>query len=220
MRYTEQVFAEKDSLEIDGESFSFVREIGEGKSATSFLYAGSGKMVTLKRYRETEQNKIPFEDALDFEILSYERLVQAGVPTPRLIGYNRESYLMVKEYIDGPVMIDWVAAGRITEEIFRMMFAMQSQLKDSGFHVDYYPANFVLRDGVMYCIDYETHLYDEEWDFVNWGVFYWLNREGMARFLKEGDPVLINRPGTYKPYEEPFRKRRDELLDKFGAAIR
>lgn len=216
MKYLDNITLEADSLFVDGEKFIHVSEIGRGKSAVSHLFERRGRKLTLKKYTDTEQNQIPFEEALDFEILSYERLVESGVAVPKLIGYNRDSYIMVKEYIEGPVLIDFVAQDRVTEDHFQQMFAIQYKLQKRGYHVDFYPANFVLSNGRIYCIDYETHIYLEEWDFINWGIFYWLNCDGIRRFLKEGDPYLINRPDSrYKPYEEEFLERRDELVEKF-----
>ena len=37
----------------------------------------------------------------------------------------------------------------------------------------YYPTNFVVRDGVLYYIDFECNDYMEQWDFEHWGNQYW-----------------------------------------------
>ncbi len=156
---------------------------------------------------------------MDFELVSYDRLVESNVATPKLIGVNRDDYILVKEYIDGPVMIDWVAEEKLTDELFLQMFQMQHALKKKGYHVDYYPANFILSQGQIYCIDYEAHPYLEEWDFTNWGIFYWLNNDGIRQFLEEERAELINKPGTYKPYEEGFIQQRDRLVKLYEASL-
>ncbi len=43
-------------------------------------------------------------------------------------------------------------------------------------------------------IDYEINEYSDEWSFEQWGVWYWANREGVARFLETGDSSAINDP--------------------------
>jgi TP53 regulating kinase-like protein len=205
-----------EKLVIDNREYHLVNKIGEGKSATSFLYQGGGDKVTLKKYRVTEQNEIPFEQAMEFELVSYERLVESGVATPKLLALGHDDYFMVKEYIDGPVMIDLVAENSITDEMFKKMFIMNNRLKRHGYHVDYYPANFVMKNERMYCIDYETHIYIEEWDFPNWGIFYWLNNEGIRKILETGEHHHINKPGCYKPIDEPFMEHRNELVKLYG----
>jgi len=173
--------------------------------------------MTFKKYRETEQNKIPFNEALDFEIISYERLIESGVPTPQLIGFNRESYIMAKEYIDGPVMINFVAENKVNDTIYQLRFEMQNKLKNNDYHIDYYPANFVFSENKIFYIDYETHIYNAEWDFINWGIFYWLNTEGIKQFLIKENHSLINKPNSYKPHEEGFIEKRDQLVKQFNS---
>lgn len=207
---------DEQRLELDGQGFDLVREIGVGKAARSYLYQRGERLITLKRYRSTEQMQVPFDELLDFEMLGYRRLCEADIPTPRLLGYCRQHYCLVKEYIQGPVMIDWVAEGRISDELFAQMFAINNRLKNKGYHVDYYPANFVLHQGRLYCVDYEAHHYLEEWDFPHWGIYYWLNQAGMQQFLVNPDPLLINKANSYKPHDEPFRAQRDALLARFG----
>jgi hypothetical protein len=43
-------------------------------------------------------------------------------------------------------------------------------------------------------IDYEINEFADEWSFEEWGVWYWANREGVARFLESGDSAAINDP--------------------------
>ena len=50
---------------------------------------------------------------------------------------------------------------------------MCGKLYPANINIDYFPTNFVLRDGTLYYIDYECNKYMEEWDFDNWGKEYW-----------------------------------------------
>ena len=40
-------------------------------------------------------------------------------------------------------------------------------------NIDYFPTNFVVRDGKVYYIDFECNDYMEQWDFQHWGSKYW-----------------------------------------------
>ncbi len=204
------------TVTLDGRAYSLIRELGRGKSAISYLYGCDGELVTVKRYIEVAHNGIPFEQALEVELLSYQRMCQAGVRCPELLGYCTEQYLLVKRFVPGEVISDRVAAGTLTDAIFAKAFAYANQLKQHGFHVDFFPANFVLSDDELYCIDYEAHPYMEEWNFPNWGIFYWLNQQGLRQFLQDGQHHHINKPDSFKPWDEPFVPRRDELMAAFG----
>ena len=50
---------------------------------------------------------------------------------------------------------------------------MCARLYPAGLNIDYYPTNFVPRDGTLYYIDYECNAYMQEWDFAHWGARYW-----------------------------------------------
>ena len=51
--------------------------------------------------------------------------------------------------------------------------AMCARLYPAGLNIDYYPTNFVPRDGTLYYIDYECSAYMEPWDFEHWGLPVW-----------------------------------------------
>ena len=50
---------------------------------------------------------------------------------------------------------------------------MAELAKKANLNIDYYPTNFVVRDGLLYYIDYECNQYMSEWNFENWGMKYW-----------------------------------------------
>ena len=61
-------------------------------------------------------------------------------------------------------------------------------LYPAGLNIDYYPTNFVPRAGVLYYIDYECNAYEEQWDFVHWGVQYLAGSGAEGKRLKENRP--------------------------------
>ncbi len=40
-------------------------------------------------------------------------------------------------------------------------------------NIDYFPTNFIVKDEVLWYIDYECNEYMEQWNFENWGIKYW-----------------------------------------------
>ena len=63
--------------------------------------------------------------------------------------------------------------GHIDPNWLTQVRAMCGLLYPAGLNIDYYPTNFVPRDGTLYYIDYECSAYMEQWDFEHWGVQYW-----------------------------------------------
>ena len=218
---------QEQTLWLANQPYQLIRELGRGKSAISYLYRRAGDTgnetelpaeVVLKRYCSTAEQTIPFAQALEFELCSYQRLQQSAIQHPRLLGYSVEAYCLVKEYIAGSLIIDLLVEERLDDRHFRPIFVMAEQLQQAGWHIDYYPANFVLNDRGLFYIDYEAHPYQAEWDFAHWGIFYWLNREGIRRFRETGDPIHINKPGQPKPWDAPFAAQRESLLRRLQPA--
>ena len=211
----------EQTLWLAGQRYDPVRELGRGKSAVSYLYRRAPAQnahpdlpeeLVLKRYCSTREQTIPFAQALEFELCSYQRLQNAQIQHPKLLGYSVEAYCLAKEYIAGTLIIDLIVEQGLDDRHFRPILAMAEQLQLAGWHIDYYPANFVLNEQGLHYIDYEAHPYNAEWDFAHWGIFYWLNREGIRRFRETGDPIHINKPGQPKPWDEPFLAQRESLL--------
>ena len=111
---------------------------------------------------------------------------------------------------------DLLAVERLSAFIPEKIFDMHKRFKEVGIHVDYFPTNFIYTsDNEIYCIDYECYDYNEEWDFLNWGIYYWLNQEGMKEHNLKGSTEKLNKPGTYKPFDEPFEALKQELVKKY-----
>ena len=60
---------------------------------------------------------------------------------------------------------------------------MAAQAKAAGLNIDYFPTNFVIRDGLLWYVDYECNDYMDEWSFDNWGVRYWSRTPEFEEYL-------------------------------------
>ena len=49
---------------------------------------------------------------------------------------------------------------------------MADAAKKAGLNIDYFPTNFVVKDNLIYYVDYECNQYMDEWNFENWGIKY------------------------------------------------
>ena len=90
-----------------------------------------------------------------------------------MIDIDMENEIIIKEYIEGDVISDLLNEGRSVKEYIPQLQEMASLAKAKGLNIDYYPTNFVVRDGLLYYIDYECNSYMDEWSLENWGIKYW-----------------------------------------------
>ena len=90
---------------------------------------------------------------------------------------------IVKEYIEGKTVFDYVRDGVSVEPYLQQVREMATLAKAQGLNIDYFPTNFVVRDGMLWYIDYECNDYMDEWSFDNWGVKYWFRTPEFEEYL-------------------------------------
>lgn len=172
--------------------FELVRFLGKGKSGYSYLVKNDGRLCVLKQMHDEPCPYYNFTDKFGSELKAYERLKQLGVMVPELLDYNTSSQYLIKEYVDGPTGSELVAQGAVDDHIVSELFSFHRKLSSNGLNIDYFPSNFVSGSGTLYYVDYEINPYIEEWDLLNWGIYYWANSQGMAEFLLTGNASAIN----------------------------
>ena len=62
---------------------------------------------------------------------------------------------------------------------------MAARAKAAGLNIDYFPTNFVIRDNLIWYVDYECNDYSEKWNFENWGIRYWSRTPEFLEHLKQ-----------------------------------
>ncbi|MCL2671634.1 MAG: hypothetical protein FWF10_06330 [Clostridiales bacterium] len=173
--------------------FKIIRHIGKGKGGNSWLAEYGARQVVFKEMHYEPCNTYAFQrNKLDSELCDYARLKSVGIAMPGLICHDDARQFLVKEYVDGKTVAELVAAGLLEDDIVRQMFTMCEALYAANLNIDYFPTNFVVEGGRLYYIDYECNVYMQEWDFESWGIWFWANTAGMARFLETGDHAYLS----------------------------
>ena len=180
--------------EIDG--VKILKFLGKGRGGYSYLVNYSSREAVLKKmhYEKCDVYNFP-PDKLKAEIRDYTTLSKLQLPIPRLLYYSREKQYLIKEYIDGPTCAELVARGRLPDFCYDQIKIMCKALYDNKLNIDFMPHNFALKGSQLYYIDYECNQYSAEWDFEHWGVFFWVNKNGMRKQLRTGDHRFLSRDG-------------------------
>lgn len=182
------------------------RFLGKGKSGNSYLAENSSSQFVLKIMHNEPVAYYTFHDnKTKLEIDAYQRLSNLNLKIPKLYEFDIDRQFLVKEFIDGTVASEFISKRKMNDEIIIQLFELSEKLKNKNFNIDYFPSNFVIRNNEIYYIDYETNPYLEEWGFLNWGIYYWANSEGMKQYLETGDAAAINEfPEKGIPHKREF----------------
>ena len=103
---------------------------------------------------------------------------------PKLLDVDIQEERIVKEYIDGKTVYELVLSGGLPPCCMEQVQKMCALLYSAHTNIDYFPTNFVLRDGVLYYIDYECNDYMDQWNFENWGIKYWSKTPEFLQYVQ------------------------------------
>ena len=162
-------------LTVNGKTYRVLKLLGKGKGGYSYLVTDeTGRQLVLKQIHHEPCDYYQFGDKLQSELRDYRRLRQIGIPLPELLEADVAAERILKEYIDGPTIAQLVAENRMEQSYYDQIQNMCDLLYAANTNIDYYPTNFVVREGKLYYIDYECNDYMRQWDYENWGKQYWL----------------------------------------------
>ena len=172
------------TLSVNGAEYEIVKLLGHGKGGYSYLARRDGAEVVLKQIHHEPCAYYTFGNKIEAERHDYERLKAAGIRVPEMLDIDTQSERIVKEYIEGDTVFEYVRDGRSVEGLLGQARAMAAQAKGAGLNIDYFPTNFVVRNDVLWYVDYECNPYADEWSFEKWGIRYWSRTPAFEAYLR------------------------------------
>ena len=181
---------------VCGKTYDIIKLIGHGKGGYSYLAQCDGQQVVIKQIHHEPCDYYRFGNKIEAECRDYRRLKDAGIRTPAMLAVDMAAERIVKEYIEGDTVFELVRDGLPVEAYLIQAREMASQAKAHGLNIDYFPTNFVVRNGIIWYVDYECNDYMDEWNFENWGVRYWSRTSEFEDCLKQlnTEDVLLPDP--------------------------
>ena len=164
-----------NKMKFKDQEFNVLKLLGKGKGGYSYLVEDENhNLFVLKKIHHEPCSYYFFpEDKLSLELNDYKRLSSIGINIPKLIDFDKDEDELLKEYIDGPTIESLVKNGNMKDIYIKQVQEMAELLKKNNLNIDYYPTNFIVKNDVIYYIDFESNEYHEEWSFEVWGQQYW-----------------------------------------------
>ena len=171
-------------LTVNEKSFRVLRLLGHGKGGYSYLVEADGMEYVLKQIHHEPCSYYTFGNKIEAEIHDYGRIRQTGIRMPKLLEVDVSKERILKEYIDGPTVYDLVKNGAMEDRYIEQVREMAARAQSFGLNIDYFPTNFVVRDGALFYIDFECNGYMEQWNFENWGIKYWSKTPEFLEYME------------------------------------
>lgn len=172
---------------VNEKEYEITKLLGKGKGGYSYLAGDGTQNYVLKQIHHEPCDYYQFGNKIEAEINDYNQLREIGIKMPVMIDVDRENERILKEYIDGDTIYEIVLQDKMKPAYIDQVRGMCNLLYAAHMNIDYFPTNFVVRDGELYYIDYECNGYMDEWNFENWGVKYWSKTPEFLQYVKEHD---------------------------------
>ena len=175
----------QDIVRVNHNEYRIVKLLGHGKGGYSYLAEKDGRQYVFKQIHHEPCDYYTFGNKIESENNDYFRLKETGIRMPEMLDIDIQHERIIKEYIEGPSIYELVRDGGMKEAYISQMREMAKVIYAAGLNIDYFPTNFIVKDELIYYIDYECNTYLDEWNFENWGIKYWSRTQEFLDYLKE-----------------------------------
>ena len=174
-----------EKMSVNGKMYEIIKLLGKGKGGYSYLATDGEKEYVLKQIHHEPCSYYQFGNKIESEIRDYEKLKNIGISMPIMYEVDIENERILKEYIVGDTIYDYVLRNEMKPVFVEQIKEMCARLYAVHTNIDYFPTNFVVQDDRLYYIDYECNDYMDEWNFENWGIKYWSQTEEFLACVDE-----------------------------------
>ncbi len=178
-----------EQMKVNDRTYEIIRLLGHGKGGYSYLASDGTKEAVIKQIHHEPCSYYQFGDKIQAELTDYEKLRKTGIRIPQMLDVDQERERILKEYIQGPTIYELILQGQMSEKYVWQVRQMSEQARQAGLNIDYFPTNFVVHgkalDRQLYYIDYECNPYTKEWNFENWGIWYWSKTPEFMQYARE-----------------------------------
>ncbi|WP_321994152.1 BUD32 family EKC/KEOPS complex subunit [Clostridium butyricum] len=171
-------------MNVNNNDYKIIKLLGKGKGGYSYLVENKGVYYVLKQIHHEPCPYYKFGDKIQSELNDYDRLNKIGIRMPLMIDVDIKEERILKEFIEGDTIFEIILNDKMKEYYIDDIKEMCRILYASKTNIDYFPTNFVVKEDVLYYIDYECNDYMEEWNFDNWGVKYWSKTKEFIDYLE------------------------------------
>lgn len=159
-------------IEIKRKFFDVLEKMGE----RSYKVSRKDEIFFLKDFGDDKKG---FEDFVD----RTNDLKVTGVKTPKVYLYDKNSRMIVMEFIDGPFMSEVLAERDLEETIYEKLFQTFWYAKNDKMYLDFKPGNFKYYKEKLYYIPFTYKKFTDNNEFINVDIFYWFPTAQLEKYL-------------------------------------
>ena len=125
------------SLAVNEKAYRIVCLLGKGKGGYSYLAEQDGHPVVVKQIHHEPCDYYTFGNKIEAELRDYERLQKAGIRVPGMHAVDMDAERIVKDYIEGPTVMELVHSGVSIEPYLPQVRDMAAKAMAARLNIDY-----------------------------------------------------------------------------------
>ena len=185
-----------DSVTIKRKEFEIIATLGE-------------RSYKVKRKDKTFFYKDFTNDKEGFErfISDAHRFSNTAIDTPKIYLYDKKTYKVIMQYIEGTFMLDMLIEGNLDEKFYEMIFDVDWYGRNEKMQLDMRPDQFKYDGKKMYYLPFRYRPFDGKETFSTHYIKYWFYTDELVKYLKDfGLPYDEKRVGN------AFQKNKEMAL--------
>ncbi len=154
---------------VNSNEFVIVATLGSGSDGASYVVSDlsdRGRWVVKEYYRNLPLERTAMEK-MNQDVESYNTLCGLGIRMPQLYDVDAVRTTIAKELIGGPTLAQIMQSGGPAPALVQQVRAMADAARMRGLNLSYEPEDYVVRDGLVYYVDYQTTPYNSRNGFEN-----------------------------------------------------
>ena len=104
---------------VNGKVYKFIKFLGRGKGGYSYLVKDNNNFYCLKQIHHEPCDYYNFSNKMESELNDYQKIIKIGICIPKMIDYDIEKEIIIKEYIDGYNAMELVENGKMNKKFIK-----------------------------------------------------------------------------------------------------
>ena len=157
------------------------------------------EIIKINIYKCSFKNKLYIVTKLDINDVNYKenllmisKLTHSSVKQPKLFLIDKKQGFVVREFIDGVTLFDYILDHDFSEKIYQQVFYNSYCAKIARINLDFNLKSWMLMGDELYYIQLYCEKYDPELDFTKKMIFSWFLGKDLQKYY-ENNGVLIDK---------------------------
>lgn len=161
-----------EELEIKRKVFSVVKTLGQRSKKVE----RKGKFYFYKSFDNDSEG---FYEYID----SFNKLKLSGISVPKIYIYDKSTYEVVTEFIEGENVFQVLVKNDLPDEYFEKIFLINWYCRQNKIVVDYDSENFIMSNSKLWYVSMKVQPWDNKKSFEKLSIYKWFYSKDFVESL-------------------------------------